>query len=223
MGQQITMKKAGHSASDAVYTALLDMVITRSSQGDLFLVEATLAEELGVSRTPVREALLRLRGDGLIEYVRHKGAIIPRITIEEVREIIEMRSMIEVFVVLNRAKGHSLDVESLRDAIRKQEASAKRGDLKRFIELDRQFHQGLVALAGNKLISDAYQSLRVRQLRLGLRAVAGSSQRPYEVVAEHAAIADAIVQEDPKAARTAIVRHLQKTRSAIETELGLGS
>jgi DNA-binding GntR family transcriptional regulator len=186
--------------------------------GATFLTESEVALAAGTSRTPVREALLRLEAEGFLEIVPKKGAFVPPISDAEVRAVMQARGLVEdwsVRSVASAAAGAEAEflgeLEQLLD-----EQQRLLVDPVAFIEHDRRFHRTIVRRAGNDVLAEFYETLRDRQVRMGLRAVASSANRARTVLTEHAAIVAALRRGDAEQAGAAVAAHLASTLAALE-------
>jgi DNA-binding GntR family transcriptional regulator len=180
---------------------------------ELFLNEAVIARSTGTSRTPVREALLRLEAEGFIKRIPNKGAYVPAISDPEVRAIIQARSVVEKWAASSPRGFQPTDIKAL-EALLDEQRSAK-GDIEKFIELDTEFHTRIIHGAGNPILTEFYGSLRQRQLRIGVKAVTKGVDRIDEVLREHQQIVDALRDGQPAAAHEAIDAHLDSTLRAV--------
>jgi DNA-binding GntR family transcriptional regulator len=184
------MSPGTQSAPDIAYEWVKNFIVTLPREQEVFLNEATLASETGTSRTPVREALLRLEAEGFIKRIPHKGAYVPAISDPDVRALMQARSVVEKWAAA--AAGATLEqhfarLQSLIEAQREAQ-----DDTARFIELDTEFHTLMVRAGGNSIIADFYGSLRQRQLRIGVRAVSSGEDRAKKVLEEHQRILEAL-------------------------------
>ncbi|MDQ1175229.1 DNA-binding GntR family transcriptional regulator [Microbacterium testaceum] len=188
-----------------------------------FINEQDVADEVGVSRTPVREALLILASEGLVHLEPRRGARVAALTPRETAELMEMRGLIERFAVQRALFQRVSPHETLAEIMRRQEAVTDGLDRLTFeqarecIELDRRFHQALVDAAGNSLLSRSYAALRERQVRVGISALGIGPSRWNAVTHEHGAIVDALRAGDQAAAEKAIDDHLSITLRTILT------
>ena len=203
MGQQ------ADSAQDVVYRWLKQHVLTLPPHEGTFLTEAEVCRAIGTSRTPVREALLRLEADGLLKIVPKKGAYVPPITEAEVEAVMQARGLVEDWCVQRAALSSELLAAELERLVGRQE-ELRQAPLA-FIECDREFHRTIVRAAGNPVLADFYESLRDRQLRMGLHAIAASEGRTANVLAEHAAIVEAVRSGQAERAASAMALHLSNT------------
>lgn len=178
----------------------------------MFLTENEIAESSGLSRTPVREALLRLEAEGFINRIPNKGAYIPAVTDRDIAAIMQVRMMIEEWSVRRVAEAGGGLVDDLSEIITRQSAE---DDATAFIDLDLAFHTAIISAAQNPILTDFYRSLRDRQMRMGIRIVTADHERRSRVVAEHRAIVDAIALGDPDLAGEAVRHHLDSTLASM--------
>ena len=172
----------------------------------------TLAESLGVSATPVREALLDLANEGLVEAVRNRGFRVVELDECDLDEIFEMRVLVEVPSVGNAVGKHSPEqLKGLHSIAAEIERAAERGDLARFLTADQEFHSGLIAPLNNRRLSELVIRLRDQQRLTGLRELAESSTL-LATAREHYAILDAVIAGDRTAAESLMRSHLRHTR-----------
>jgi DNA-binding GntR family transcriptional regulator len=186
-----------------------------------FLSEVALATEAGVSRTPVREALLRLETEGWLRIVPRKGALIAPISDAEVDAVMQARLLVEEWGVRQVVDRGEQLVDRLGTLV--QEQCRYRTDPATFIDLDREFHRTIVAAAGNPVLSDFYESLRDRQLRMGVQAIVTDADRVEKVVIEHRAIVEGLRSLDQDNAFLAVQEHLDNTLSVLRSAPALTS
>ncbi|MGW4886109.1 GntR family transcriptional regulator [Streptomyces murinus] len=198
---------------DQVANALRAALIAGELRPGVVCSAPTLAAELGVSATPVREAMLDLTREGLVEPVRNKGFRITEVTERELDEYTEIREMIEVPTV-----GRVTDVagaeqlEALRPVAEEIVQGARRHDLIAYLEADRRFHLGLLGLAGNAHLVQVVSDLRKRSRLYGLTAL-DANGRLVESAEEHLELLDLMLAGDTKGAQACMRRHLGKVRS----------
>jgi DNA-binding GntR family transcriptional regulator len=197
------------SASDRAMHWLQEEVVSLPWHQELFLSESEIARKSGVSRTPVREALLQLENGGLLRRIPFKGAYIPALTQADIDEIMEVRTVIGQWATTKVATKHPGIGGKLLEIIQQQRDA--QDDLLRFIELDVHFHRTIVHAAANPTLERLYQSQRFKQQRLGLQAVMAEQGRTASVLTEHTAMAEAIRDGDPERAGTAAVEHVTST------------
>ncbi|TVZ73984.1 GntR family transcriptional regulator [Rhizobium mongolense] len=196
------------TTADAIFERLhADIVSLRMPPG-IALQEKRIAEEFGVSRTPVREALLRLAEGGLVEIYPQSGTVVSRIPVSAIPEAVVVRKALEGTTIesaARMAKPHH--IARLDAIISRQKALAALGDVSSFHEEDEAFHEAIIQIAGYPGIWTILKTVKVqidRARRLTLPALG----RMDNVVPEHCAIRDAIAAHDAEAARNAMLHHL---------------
>ncbi|GGG22297.1 GntR family transcriptional regulator [Rhodococcoides trifolii] len=212
------------SGRDRAYAYLRDQVLTSPASTGTFLNEGELASAIGVSRTPVREALLLLVSEGLIEMVPKRGAYVPPVSGRQIGELMDLRGVLERHAASRSITHGNAPVTEMTHALAEQETLAELSmsnsglsddASKRFIHWDGLFHQALIDSAGSELLSRTYAGLRARQLRVGLSALVEVAGRQHHVCGEHQAIVDALAAGDEGLAFTAIDDHLVVTTSIL--------
>lgn len=173
----------------------------------------SLAERFGVSATPVREAMLDLAKEGLVEVVPNKGFRVVRLSAAELDALTEIRLLLEVPVVRRLAEVGvpSADLDALRPLAAAIEDAARRRDFIAHVTFDLDFHLGLLALAGNPRLVEIVRSLRQGSRLYGLRAL------PHESAAvasfhEHAELLDLVAARDAGGAEALMRRHIGHVR-----------
>lgn len=188
-----------------------DVISGNLAAGEI-LSAATIAGRLGVSVTPVREAMLDLAKAGLVEPVRNRGYRVVEVGDRDLDEIIEMRMMLEVpamALVVQRASDE--DLEALTSALDGIEEAARASDVSRFLLHDRQFHLGLLELANNWRLVDVVATLRDQTRLVGLRALAQEHALTGSAL-EHRPILEALLERDAVLAERRMRDHLQHAR-----------
>jgi DNA-binding GntR family transcriptional regulator len=202
------------SGRDRAYRHLRDSVLVDPAVQGSFLSEVELATEIGVSRTPVREALLLLAADGLVEMVPKRGAYVPPLSGRQIRELMELRGLLEKHAASVTMTASAVPVDIMRESIVEQERLQnvrEAGTAADFIEWDRRFHEALIDAAGNELIARTYAGLRTRQVRVGIAALSQTDDRRRQVCVEHHRIVEGLTSGDEAAAHRAIDEHLRIT------------
>jgi DNA-binding GntR family transcriptional regulator len=201
------------NGTHAVYLALR----RRFADGDLApaerLTETALAEELGVSRTPVREALGRLQADGLVTPAA-RGVVVATLGRDEIEQIYELRAGLEGQAAARAARRQAagliapIEIRGIQDAADEVEQAVAEGDPKRSARSNLAFHRAIGRVAGNTFLEDALH--RVWD-RIAISTVSNLSDRDWAstVIAQHQEICLAVVAGDEAAARRAAERHIQ--------------
>jgi DNA-binding GntR family transcriptional regulator len=207
------------AAKDRALDYVKNQVLTGAFPGGELISEGEVAAALGMSRTPVREAFLRLEADGLLRLYPQRGALVVPVSSEESRSVIEARLLLEQFAagkVVGRGAAVCAAVfERLTGELRRQRDAADVHDWPAFLEADRAFHQITIDESGNRILSDFYSSLRDRQMRMIGESVIRDAQRMTTIMDEHRVIAEALRDGDLNGARDAVQTHLASTVRAL--------
>ncbi|MFC9132758.1 GntR family transcriptional regulator [Streptomyces sp. NPDC057099] len=199
------------SGREKAYAYLKDTVLTDPGMQGAFLSEQELADRIGVSRTPIREALLQLAAEDLVELVPKRGARVSPLTGREIRELMELRGIVERYAAQELVSGGVAPVAELRSLLERQRELTGADQAREFIAVDHCFHAALVSAVGNALLDRHYEGLRSRQVRTGVVALFNQQGRQEAVLGEHEAILDALEAGDAQAACAAIDHHLEST------------
>jgi len=191
-----------------VYEQLLDDIVGGELEPGQQLVEARIAEEFGVSKTPVREALIRLQRDGLVEIEPYRGARVLQPAEQDVIEIFELRLCIETHIARELAGRQPVEVLTrLRKSIIASRAALDRRDHRAFLKSLRDFNDALAAGCGNQRMAKVLSELRNVLELIGNTSLRAPG-REHRSIDEHEAIASAIERGDPEAAMRATAEHI---------------
>ena len=181
-------------AADRVYAQVKHGILDRSLPGGLLLTEGEIADRVGVSRTPVREGLLKLQAEGLVHLIPKRGALVVPVSPAEVEDVLETRELVEVHTAARAWEHRGELAEALRPHLEAMRAAVD--DPWAFMHADRTFHAAVVRSAGNEVLAGIYDSLRDRQMRMGVANVHGSSDRIATALADHERLREALLGED---------------------------
>lgn len=198
--------------AETIHDDLLDRILTGALQPNQTLLERPLAFELGVSRTPLREALRQLEGERFVGR-RDDGSLYVRaITIQEFLEVLHIRSLLEVDAA-SRAAGRipAEDLAQLRARLVAVQ-NAPQHDLAQHQEIDEALHGVIASAGGNELMSTMIADLRRRTRIFSMQRI---PERFGPVCAEHLAIIDALAEGDAAKAAEASRTHLYNIRESI--------
>ena len=201
------------TAKDRAYAFTKGRVLDSTFAGGELITEGEVADALGMSRTPVREAFLRLEGEGLLRLYPKRGALVVPVSVGEVEAVMETRMLVERFAldkVLARGAVPAM-AEELTDTIAQQEACASLGDTDGFVALDRAFHTTFVTAAGNPIVTGVYDSLRDRQQRMVITSLLRDERRTSSILVEHRALTEAIRDGELERAQSILAAHLRGT------------
>jgi GntR family transcriptional regulator, rspAB operon transcriptional repressor len=201
------------SLSQRAYQSLRKAICDGAIVHGVFYSEKDLASRLGISRTPVREALIELAREGLVTIAPQRGFQLHRLSHVEQEEIFELRLAMDTFMVEKLARSTSPeDIKQLRRAIAEQRAAGD--EQTRALLADEQFHLLFPRLLGLERTYGLISTLRGAMWLLGANAFR-ALQRNEEMLKEHAAIVDALEAHDADAAALAVRVHLCNTLEAV--------
>jgi DNA-binding GntR family transcriptional regulator len=204
------------SASRRVYLQLRQRIVGMVMLPGERVVEKLIAEELGISRTPVHEAVQRLAEEGLIEVIPRSGTFVARIPLDTLEETMLVRTALELAIIVKAAQRATPDgISRLRKILKTQAACIKSNDKNGFHQTDENFHATLVEISGftgvwPMILQAKTQIDRYRQLTLPVQG------RMHDVLAEHQKVFAAVEARDPEMARSAMQNHLDHVLPLLE-------
>ena len=214
------------SQSQLVYDRLKQVLRDGEVGGGSLLSEVDLARRLGVSTTPVHEAVVRLASEGFVEALPRRGVRVVHLTARDIAEIFELREALEaevVRLVLARAPADSL--EALRSCVAAAEAALARSDYSAFNAADMALHDALARAAGNRRLQQALNDLGIWVQRIRLATVANQFRlpgRPAKAQEQHGQLlerllrgdgtAEALIREHISSLKDEILSHMQANR-----------
>jgi DNA-binding GntR family transcriptional regulator len=203
-------RKPGRApAGPYLYAALRDQIVRAELAPGERLSEAELGERLGVSRTPIREALGRLRDDRLVEVRPQIGTFVARISPAAVSDAQFIREALECTAV--RVSAELADVESMaqmEENLRAQERATERIDIDAWQLLDDTFHRQICDLSGHPAVWPVTERAKSHLNRLRRLSLTMPDYLPT-MVADHRTVAEAVGNQDPDAAEAALREHLR--------------
>ena len=207
-GAVFTARPDRRKMTDWVCDELREAIVNLRLRPGEPLREAALAEKLGVSKTPLREAFARLEQEGLVETTSFKGAVVTGYSDRDLREIYELRALLEGAAARSAAE-HANDatLHALRDVLDRSRALRDAGDLVGLAELLGRFDVIVYSQVTNDRIGALIDNLRAHLTRIG-RLTEDIPGRVEASVEEHAAIVDAILARDPDEAERLMRVHI---------------
>lgn len=204
---------------DLAYDAIHDAILSKKLQPGSKLLVRELAQQLGISHTPVKEALARLVGEGLVQVVPRKGAYVTLLTIRDVVEIYELREALEGLAAAKTAvmitEGQLAEIAGyLHDG----KSCVVNNEVKCYSDVDILFHSAIAKASGNKRLLEALKKLQ-SQVRLLMATSASLPGRPQRSIQQHEQIYEAIRRRDPNGADEAIRYHVKEAREVIVSYL----
>ena len=212
--------KQPESLARMAYEAIRKSILTGQWKiGELYN-EKAIAADLGISRTPVREALLELSAQDLIIFLPRRGLMVNRFTRRDVDEIFELRKAIELAAVEKISLASPpFDLFEIEESLLQQRKAAKEKDYLAFMEADRMFHTRFSELTNNRRLIAILENLRDMIHVMGAKALALEG-RALKVIEEHQAIFEAVRKGNFEEARKAMAIHLDQSKGAVvESEL----
>ena len=209
---------------DKVHTALKDAIITGRIAPGAWLYEAPLTQALGVSRTPLREAFNRLKSDGLIEVIPHKGAFVVELDAEDIDNLLEAREVIETAFFMRAARSFKREeLLKIRQALMRSHSqlqdkrgkAARQRALQTYLRVDRDLHDRMIEASGNKYWIKLYYDLRER-IELCGHQVSQLPHRFSSIVEEHLTLIEALLEGDPAKGRQCLRTHIRNVQQGVQ-------
>ncbi len=202
-----------------VYHQLRDWILQGHYQNGMALTEARVSQELGVSRTPVREAFSQLELDGLVVSSPNRSVIVQRFTDQDILDLYEVRSRMESLAsaraALNMTDSQRAELEHIFEA----EVALTRDkpdNLSGLQDLDAAFHDQVFAGSGSKILHKILAPINIQTREARLVSLSGSG-RCHGQLEEHAAIVDAIRKRDSRLAEQTMRRHIARAKDSYRT------
>lgn len=200
---------------EAVYEAIRDAILKNQFKPGERLMETELADEMTVSRTPVREAVRRLEAEGYVEMIPRKGTYVSALSIQNVLDVFEIRAALEALAAFNAAlRATPKDIADMKQCMEAEASLWESCDLGKTIEVDMLFHSQLYRASKNNRIEGIVNDLREQTYRLRSTTLATPGRLKF-ALDEHRKILAAIEARDPKAARNAAYEHIDKSRDVM--------
>lgn len=199
-----------------VYTVLRGRILDMTLEPGAILRKNTLCDQLGVSRSPIAEALGRLSSEGLVDIIPQSATRVSRFSMAELMEESFLREAVEVAAVALVAKNPTDDqILRLSRNLRLQSLLVEDRDFQGFFEADLGFHEMILSFTGFPKVNVVAEEMSL-QLHRARKLMLPEPGRPTEAVAEHEAILQAIKEKDAPTARSAMSRHLRQLIKRIE-------
>lgn len=202
-----------YSLRGRVFAQIEEDILNGKYRSGDSLIETKLSEELGVSRTPVREAIRQLELEGLVQAIPNKGAIVTGITAKDIEDIYTIRMMIEGLAARWAAEKITEDeLEQLKEAVGLEEFYTSRDDMQHLMKLDSRFHEAIFKACKSKVLMHMLSTFHhyVQKARGYSLEIPGRAQKALE---EHKAILQAIMERDPEKAEKLTTEHIMNASS----------
>ncbi|TFI45940.1 GntR family transcriptional regulator [Rhodococcus sp. 1R11] len=210
------------SAADTAYLTVKELIISGELPGGELVSEGEIATRLEISRTPVREAFLRLQVEGWMRLYPKRGALVVPIAVGEAESVVDARRLVEagsVRAFIGDADARARVVEELRDNLRIQDELAVDGTAAEFSAADADFHRTVVRAGNNPLLDAFYDGLRERQRRMTAASLTRDPGQISRIVDDHRALADLIEAGDADEFERAVEQHMLRVHG-LRTDRG---
>lgn len=206
------MNRRGKDAEESVYKKIKQAIITKQYIANSQLVESILAEELRVSRTPIRSALKKLSYEGLVNIIPNKGAFVAQTTIEEYIELYSSRELLEKESARIAAKNISLnELVNLKQLLKEEIESYNERNLEKFIEVNNKIHMTIAKASKNKYFIKFIEEL-ITKSTIYLIIYDEFYTKPLEKlnsVKEHKELYEALKSRNPEKSADAMGIHIK--------------
>lgn len=201
----------GVQAKDFVYDYVKRLIVNLAVPPGHIITEMDIANAVGVSRTPVREAFLRLDAEHLLKLLPRRGAEVTTVTARQIRELNTTRLVLEQYAA-REVVARQVDLSAhLNALIDEQQAITDEGaGYPAVVACDRRFHTAIIEAIGNAELAHLYRSMGDRQQRTGVVALTVHAGRAEMALRQHRDIADALSRFDLPAAEAALEEHLER-------------
>lgn len=204
---------------EIVFNTLRQAILTGDLKPGERLMEIHLADRLGVSRTPIREAIRKLELEGLVKMEPRKGATVAEITEKNLRDVLEVRRNLDTFAVeLACERITEEQLAELKQLVDDFEGIMQKGDSKTIAEADVEFHNFIVKVTGNDRLLQLVNSLSEQVYRYRFEYIKDETTH-QELMEEHREIFDCILSKDPSRAKEAMKRHITNQENGIINHL----
>jgi DNA-binding GntR family transcriptional regulator len=217
MSQVLNGTGNGLNIQGRVIAEMRRRIISGEIATDVNLSELTLAEEFGVSRTPVREALKQLQTEGLVEIRPRVGTFVTTPSRREITELFEMKELLEGAAArLMAQRGRVPELDRLEENLREEDDAVTRDDRVRYAELVQEFHDLLIVGSDNNKLEAHYRIL-MNQLAYSRLVATSLSQpgRPAQSDQEHHRVVELIIAKDGDSAERVMREHVRASRQAV--------
>lgn len=206
---------------DVVFNTLRQAILTGELKPGERLMEIHLADRLGVSRTPIREAIRKLELEGLVTMIPRRGAEVAQITEKSMNDVLEVRRAVDALcaeLACERITSQALD--ELKLACEAFEAAVKTGDVKQIAQADVALHDIIVQATGNQRLIQLVNTLSEQMYRYRFEYIKDFSQHE-RLVEEHRIIYESLVKKDKETACNAAKEHIDNQKKAIIKQIRL--
>lgn len=211
-------EEARVSLRDQAYETIKNSIITCAFRPGESINEALVANMIGVGRTPVHQALDRLRLEGMVEVIPRKGVIVKPVILSAIMQMIEVRAANECFCArLAAARADDDDIRALRHVTKRARSAIVKHDINTLMSLDREFHETLARAAKNDELADILRRLHEQSLRFWF--ISFKSDHHVSFQEHHETLTDAVERRDEDAAEAIMRQHIEAFRESVGRNL----
>ncbi len=204
--------------SQKVYHVLKNAIVRGDLAPNSKLILTEIAKSLGVSNTPIREAINKLVSEGLIKIIPNKGILVKEINIDDFQEILQVRAFLDGLIAkIASKKITDKEIGNMMKIIKKMENCVKKDDRLTYNDLDIQFHDFLLNITGNNKLKEIYNNLINQSNRFRLRTLK-IPDRMGKSLKEHREIALEIKKRNPDGANRVSQKHIESISKSIEED-----
>lgn len=212
---QIEGKSKPMSQVSRAYKAIKEAIMNLTLEPGQLISEIELSKQLEMSRTPIREAIARLKSEGLVEVIPRKGSFVKVLSSDDIRQIYEMAEALEgMMAYLASCYGNQEGIFQLGKSVKDMEDAHASGDVNKLILADENFHNILHKLCNNQFLVDSFSRMndQIHRIRLMTKSAGSNSS---ESVKEHKETYEAIKKDDAELARCIVQRHWKRVRMEV--------
>ncbi|MBK8022630.1 MAG: GntR family transcriptional regulator [Chloroflexi bacterium] len=205
------------SLADLAYNALLTAIVNQEFEPGAHLSIDAIAKQLAMSNTPVREALMRANGERLVfQKANHGFVVTPLLSVAELRQIFDLRYVLELHALSQAQLPHALvpELRRLAEQMSRVSDGAVYSDFKDYLRLDHDFHRTLISMAGNAFLLKAWEDLHIHLHLSRLYTGVGLFDRSFSA-SEHDTIVDALQSSHLENAKQMLAQHIRRVEDRV--------
>jgi len=204
--------------SENAYESIKEAIITLKFMPGEKLNLSTITDELGISATPVRDALSRLAQEGFVDAIPFKGAFVRKVDEKMVEQLAELRELLEVAAIKRTATQFTLrDVKTGEELLEKLEKAYKKNDVTSYVECSMEFHAMFIDRCGNEMMANVLRGFHDHVRRIAFLVV-GRQGKISPFVDDYRRILEGLRKRDPEEAGRRLLDHVGKVRHAFNHE-----
>ena len=204
------MKREKKKTKDEIYNIIRNRIITLEMKPEEIIYEENFCKEFNVSRTPIREVILRLEQDRLVKIFPRQGTIVAPISLQYFHEVFNIRMLIEPSIAAQGAP--MIDKEKLKEYREFFSKDPSQLDIETVISMDQGFHKLIIDSSNNQVLSNFYDSLMGPIQRVRNLILQSTPGRLQQSDMEHVEIIDALLSQDEEKIKECIIRNLESGR-----------